>query len=710
MAQDTIELTTPIERLPRMTEKRALGLRRLGLGNVGRLIAHLPMRHECEAEESAIADLPVGITAAARGEVTATRPHSFGRAPRFEAVLTDDSGRLDLVWFHQPYLARRLHAGMRILVRGEAKRRSNTLQMINPRWQSLSDDAEPEAAEARLRPVYPASTAVKSWEIEQSIGSVLDDALPLIDDHLSPAYRAERELPELRDAYRMMHSPATDTDVAEARRRLAYDELLMLQLAVYMKRAQLRERRRAPRLAWSEALDKHILERFPFTLTSAQRAAIDDLVKDITTASPANRLVQGDVGSGKTIVALYAMLLAVADGHQAVLLAPTEILAEQHAASIASSLEGSKVRIELLTGSLPPQDRKAAHSRIAAGEADIVVGTHALLTETVRFKSLAVAVIDEQHRFGVHQRATLRTADEIDRVPHVIVMTATPIPRTLAMTLFGDLDVSTINELPPGRTPIATRHLTPDRRDEAYALVRERLKAGEQAFIVAPSIDGFELDGLAEESPDAESSTRTIAGVSGLLAELERDQLAGFRIAALHGRLQRDSRAHIMARFRAGLIDAVVATSVIEVGVDVPNATVMVIESAERFGLAQLHQLRGRVCRGKKRSVCVLIGEPTTPDGVARLEAMVQSSDGFALAERDLALRGPGELFGTRQAGASPLRVADLIEDRDLLAMARRDARAWIERSAELAAFDERVLRRRVLRAYGETFGLGDVG
>ncbi|MEO1130544.1 MAG: helicase-related protein, partial [Planctomycetota bacterium] len=384
------------------------------------------------------------------------------------------------------------------------------------------------------------------------------------------------------------------------------------------------------------------------------------------------------------------------DEHQAALMAPTELLAEQHFASISRMLEGSNVRLALLTGTLSTQEREDVHAALADGDIDILVGTHALLTESVRFASLAVAVIDEQHRFGVHQRALLREkSGDAQSMPHTLVMTATPIPRTLALTVFGDLDVSILTGRPPGRSPVTTRAVEADRAGEVYEFIRSRLDAGEQAFIVVPAVDGDSGAGLRD--------------VQTTVDDLLAGPLAGKSVAGIHGRLKRDTREHIMERFRSGLIDVLVATTVIEVGVDVPNATVMVIEHADRFGLAQLHQLRGRVGRGDRPALCVCIMREPTDDGRARVDAVVQSSDGFKLAEKDLELRGPGELIGARQAGLAPFRLASFPRDMDLLLMARRDATAWIDASPMLTSDDERLLKTRLLKAFGESLGLADI-
>ncbi len=695
--QEPILLTTPVARVPGIGESRGRKLAELGLNNVGRLIAHLPHRHERIEAEAAISELELGANVTARGEVSATRVAGRGRRARFEAVLMDDTGRLDLVWFNQAYLRGRIVPGMVLRVRGKLNEHNHALQIANAQWEEIDPELDDEQIVdgLTLRPIYPASEAVTSRQIEYAIVKVLDDALALIDDHLDEAYRTEREMPELRQAYRMMHTPKDEGEVVDAKRRLAYDELLLLQLGVHLKRLHLRKKLCAPALACTPRIDEQIRGRFPFALTDAQERVVLEVAQDLSQTTPTNRLIQGDVGSGKTVVALYAMLLAVASGHQAALMAPTELLAEQHYATITDLLEGARVRIGLLTASLTSSEREALVEQIESGSVDLVIGTHALLSEAERFLSLGVVVIDEQHRFGVHQRAVLRTDRNGHTVPHTLVMTATPIPRTMALTLFGDLDVSTIDALPPGRTPIKTRVVGSADRERVYGWLGERVAGGEQAFIVVPAIDPSEIEMM---------DVRTLMGL------LENGQLRGRRLAALHGRLKRETREQIMHRFRAGKIDVLVATTVIEVGVDVPNATVMVIENADRFGLAQLHQLRGRVGRGSRASACVLIGDAKTPDAEQRLAALAQTGDGFVLAQRDMEIRGPGEVFGVKQSGMPPFRVADLSRDTDLLSMASRDAREWIERTDGLQGEGDALVRRRLLKAHGRWLGLGDVG
>ncbi len=696
-----IKLTTNIADVTGVGPFHAESFRRLGIRCVADLIRHLPLRYEHELSEQSIAEASACVgrsgpeaNISLRGEIATVR-WIPARRRRVEASLEDPTGTVRLTWFNSPWLRDRLHAGLSVRVWGRAKWHGQLLQMVNPRWETLTAGEPHVPRPQRHRPIYPASDEISSVRIEQALEMVRDEALGQLDDHLHEDYRQSRELPTLAEAYRMLHQPVDADEPPAGRRRLAFDELLLLQLGVMLKRRHRRRTLTAPALKHDEAIDAHITARFGFRLTDSQRAVIDEIAADLKATTPMNRLLQGDVGAGKTVVALYGMLMAVASGHQAALMAPTELLAEQHFASISGMLAGGRVSIELLTGSPTKAQRRGILARLAAGEIDILVGTHALLTANVRFASLAVTVIDEQHRFGVHQRASLRTKGrDTAAVPHTLVMTATPIPRTLSLTVFGDLDVSTIHELPPGRRPIQTRLVRQAQADEVYAEVQRRLAGGEQAYIVVPVIDESDL-GLKD--------------VNSHLDSLRRGPLHGRRLAALHGRLDRAHREEVMGLFRAGRIDALVSTTVIEVGVDVPNASVMVIEHAERFGLAQLHQLRGRIGRATRRSLCLLLSDPATPEAQLRLEAITSTTDGFEIAERDLAIRGPGEVFGARQSGLAPFRVADLPRDLQLLQLARRDAKAWIEDNPRLDGERDRLLRKRLLKAHGESLGLGDV-
>ena len=692
-----------IEVVPGVGPRLGAVLGRLEIRTVEDLLNHIPMRYEHEHAESTIAEIDASLpeeegaaaNVSVRGEIAAIKIPP-GRRPRIEVTLEDETGTVQLVWFNAPWLRNKLRPGLRIVAEGRAKRWRGYLQIGNPQWRPEDDDDDQTPArDERLRAVYPASEDLSSRKIEEFVSRILDPASEALMDPLPETIRKSRVLNRLGQAYRHIHQPGSPRDAADARRRLAFDELLLLQLGVMMKRQHLRETMKAAPLPLSPEIEKRILSRFPFELTTDQRQVCREIGDDLAREVPTNRLLQGDVGAGKTAVAVHAMLLAAAHGHQAAIMAPTGILAEQHHASISRMLEGAKVEVGLLTGSTPAREKKDLLARIAAGEIKMLVGTHALLSEGTVFNDLALAIIDEQHRFGVEQRSRLRRPNEAGRVPHLLVMTATPIPRTLSLTVFGDLDVSVIRNLPPGRSPTVTRVVPPSKAADVYGYLAERVAAGEQGFVVVPAV---------------EESDMGLADVENHLKFLAAGPLSGLRLGAVHGRMKREEREAVMNQFRDRSIDVLVATVVIEVGVDVPNATMMVVEHAERFGLAQLHQLRGRVGRGKKRGVCALIGEPTTEEGRRRLEAIGGTTDGFEIAELDLGIRGPGELFGARQSGLPPFRVADLIKDLDLLRLARQDAADWIERDPRLLGPDAVEMRRILMARYGATLGLGDVG
>ncbi len=701
-----IHLTTLVDDLPGVEPAVSLGLHGMGLRCVADLLLHLPQRYDRLRFDRTIADLQtlghngslpreiVELT----GEIVSMRP-GFRRRTPTEAVIDDGTAAMTLTFFNQPWMARKLQVGSTVLVTGEPRLYKAQLQMSNPRVSAATNasaELHSMARDLELRGVYTASEAVPSRTIAAIINRILDSAVGLLDDHLSDTFRAARNLPTLAESYRHLHRPEHGDDIPPARRRLAYDELFLLQLGVAMRRHHRQTTLRAPALSVSAAIVDRIKSRLPFTLTSAQARVLGEISGDLERTVPMNRLLQGDVGSGKTAVAAASMLLAVATGAQAVLVAPTELLAEQHMSTIRNMLDDSDVNFELLTGSTKPATRRVLLERLREGDIDVLIGTHALFNESVSFRNLALAVIDEQHRFGVHQRAMLRNAGDTDQQrPHQLVMTATPIPRTMSLSIFGDLDVSIIDERPPGRLGIITRHVEPSETDRVYAHLAERAGRGELAWIVVPVID---------------ESAAALTDLQSHLNRLRAGPLRALRLDAMHGRLPADERDDIMARFRVGELDALVCTTVIEVGVDVPKATMIVIENADRFGLAQLHQLRGRVGRGEKAGLCVLVSEPATDDGRDRIEAMVETEDGFRIAERDLAIRGPGELFGIRQSGMPPFRVADLQRDRDLLRMARTDALALIESDPELEDPTHALLRRRLLKAHGQWMGLGDVG
>ncbi len=700
---DVLPPTTPVADLPGVGPQRLKLLHRLGLVSVADLLRHYPLRYEQYAGATPIVELealPKDAVGATRGTVEKVRwvgpqvpLRGRGNKGRFEATLQDDTGTLLLTWFNAAYLRDKLHPGQVLDVQGKVKSFQNYPQMVNPKWSVVEDGTPDPGKEGGLVPVYPATDGLPSAVIAKLIGDSLDAAVRGLEDPI-PAELAEHHgMPKLADAFRTIHRPTHADDHKAARRRLAFNELLLLQLGIALKRAHVRHRLRAPELPFDDAIDQRIRQRFPFPMTGAQDRAVGEIAGDLQRPFPMNRLLHGDVGAGKTVVALYAMLMAVVAQKQAALMAPTELLAEQHFASIRRMLEGSDVRIELFTAN-QPGDRDV----LRGGGIDIAVGTHALLSESVAFHDLAVAVVDEQHRFGVRQRAALRGENE--DCPHTLVMTATPIPRTLSLTLFGDLDVSTLDELPPGRTPVTNRVVVPLQADEVYAYAATRVQRGEQAYVVVPTIDGEGASGQPLKSVNEHAA---------LLAERF---FAGHTVGVVHGRLKPEERQRVMDDFRAGGVDVLVATTVIEVGVDVPNATVMVIEHAERFGLAQLHQLRGRIGRGtnQRRPLCVFIAEPTTEDATKRLDAIASTNDGFKIAEHDLAIRGMGDFFGTRQAGAVPLRLARIPEDLDLLKLAQRDAEAMVGADPSLTDSKHALLRRVLMHQHGETLGLIDIG
>ena len=737
-----LKLSSSVRQIKGVGARRAEQLNRLGIRTLSDLLRHLPMRYERESAEGSLADLPVDGIGTIRGIIVATRwipAGGHGGKGRFQATLERHDGRIALTWFNAAYLRDKLLPGMSVRVSGKTSVFNGYPQMVGPRWEPLppmdgsENGAGPAAKDERLRPIYPATEDLTSLMLEKLIAQALPEMLKLVVDPLPAVLMQRHAMPTLSQAYELAHQPKTDDDYTAARRRLAYNELLLLQLGICIKRHFNDEMLRAPALRWSAAIHEHILSRFPFKLTDAQARVIKEIADDLTLQKPMNRLLQGDVGAGKTIVALYAMLLAAADRKQSALMAPTELLAEQHFASLSKILQGSTIRIALLTGSQPPansSDRKKLFEQIEQGEIDLLIGTHALLGESVRFNSLAVVVIDEQHRFGVLQRASFRgrmtrgndkengkenafektkqsakknenkNADEKISSPHYLVMTATPIPRTLSLTLFGDLDVSVIDALPPGRSPIITRVVGPEKVDEVYRFTAQRVASCEQAYVVVPAIDGERTDDLV------------LKNVIEHARDLQDKYFSQYKVGMVHGRLSGEEREAVMDEFRKGKIHVLVATTVIEVGVDVPNATVMIIEHAERFGLAQLHQLRGRIGRGThtRSSVCVLIGQGNTPESQQRLEAIAKTNDGFAIAEMDLEIRGMGEFFGTKQSGMPPLKVARIPEDLPLLNLAKKDAVAMVQADPKLSLPSHHLLARVLSQQYGTMLGLIDVG
>jgi ATP-dependent DNA helicase RecG len=636
-------LEAPLETLDGVGPTLQKRLAKLGLTRVGDLLDHRPRRYEPAAPEKRIADLFGDEEVLIEGDVLRTSlRRGRGRLQILTAQVSDGSGQITATWFNQPWLKDKLQPGTHVRLRGSQNRFGFAVK---------SFDLNGAAATADFAPVYPASEEVSAAKLRELVTSVLVHARDY-PDPLPAQVASERGLPLKADALVAVHRPRSLAEAEQGRRRLAFDELLVLQLAL-ARRAADREHRIAAALPPPGELIDRYRAALPFELTEHQEAAIAELDRDLARTTPMQRLLQGDVGSGKTVVALYALLRAVEAGRQGALMAPTETLAEQHFLTIEGICMELGVSCALVTGSVK--------SKIG-GQADVVVGTHALIQKGFDFRDLAVAVVDEQHRFGVEQRAALIEG----RAPHVLHMTATPIPRTLALTVYGDLSVSEIAKPPASRKPVVTAWVTDERSSEAYTRLRAHLAEGRQAYVVCPLIE--------------ESATSTARAAEAEAERLRAGELKGFRVGCMHGRLKPAERRELMARFKSRELDVLVATTVIEVGVDVPNATIMIVQEADRFGLAQLHQLRGRVGRGGEQSYCLLVSsgskEELTESARERLEAMVASTDGFELAEKDLEIRGGGALLGARQSGLSDLRFARIAHDRALLEAARDAARS----------------------------------
>ncbi len=651
-------------------------LEKLGLVRDWDFALHLPLRYEDETSVTPIGSLAVNTHAQIEGRVADQRFVRTGRGQQLQAVVEDSTGSITIRFLHYfPSIQKQLAVGSTVRLYGEPREGYyGGLEMVHPRIKS-GKAAETELPKA-LTPVYPAGEGIQQRWLRKRIDRALLDLD--LTDLVPEAVRTKFGLPGLREALSYIHTPPSGADViglqersAPAWRRLIFDELLAQQITLRESRA-VAFQRTAPPLAGDDAeLVGCFLAQLPFNLTNAQRRVTDEILADLAANRPMHRLVQGDVGSGKTVVAALAALRAVASGHQASLMAPTEILAEQHFRKIAAWLEPLGIRTAWLTGRLKTAEKNAALEAVASGEARIVIGTHALIQEGVKFANLGLAIVDEQHRFGVAQRLALRTRPESALVPHLLMLSATPIPRTLAMSYLADLDVSVIDELPPSRTPVVTKTVKTSRKDDVLSVVRSVVAQGRQVYWVCP---------LIEESDKLDLTPATVC------RDDLQQRLPDLTVGLVHGAMPAAEKDAVMQDFVSGLTQILVATTVIEVGVDVPNATLMVIEHAERFGLAQLHQLRGRVGRGATQSACILLfGEDISPAGWERLKAIRDTTDGFEIARRDLEMRGPGEFLGERQSGTPLLRFADLDRDEALLAAARRTADAWLEKDRDAA-------------------------
>ncbi|KAA1261541.1 ATP-dependent DNA helicase RecG [Rubripirellula obstinata] len=705
-------LNTSLASLPAIGQVRAGKLQKIGLGTVRDLLFLFPRDYEFPAPPTAVTDLREGVPASLVGTIADAEivSRSVGKSV-FGAIVENETGSVRILFFNQPFRAESIKFDRRVMISGTPKLSGLRMEFVHPQVTILGD--EDEITKPRILPVYPLTEGIKQIEMRRLVWDVAHGMFDSLTEVMPPALRKAaavrlseigiivgESLPEIGTALSDLHRPPDEAALVAARTRLVFQELFAMQLALAIKRRRLTTELRAPPLTSTAMIDARIVNRFPFELTGDQRRTIDEIRGDMACQFPMNRLLQGDVGSGKTIVAIYAMMLAVANDHQAVLMAPTEVLARQHFETLNKTLEGSKVRIGLLCGSLSAGEKRTVIEEIASGEIDLLVGTQALLYGEIDFKRLGVCVIDEQHKFGVAQRVKLRSGG-ID--PHYLVMSATPIPRSVAMTMFGDVELSTLRDKPPGRGKVNTYLGRGQWKQRWWAFVRERLDEGRQAFVVAPRVSAVE----ASEDDDANED---IASVESVFEELSTGPLKDYRVGLLHGRMPAEEKQSVMQQFATEQLQVLVSTTVIEVGINVPNATVMTILGAQRFGLAQLHQLRGRISRGSHAGhVCVFTDGEIEPEENERLKVLEETHDGFELAEADFRLRGPGDLLGRRQSGMPPMWIADLVRDVEILALARSMAQEMIEEDPELSASDLAALRDQVFRRYAKRLDLGDV-
>ena len=689
--QQRLRLDTPVTYLKGVGPARADALRRLGVIVAGDLLYHIPHRYEDASTVANISSLEPGMQGTVIGRVVSKGVLPTRKGLRiFQAVLRDDSGMIEVSWPGQPYLDRTIAKDDVLLVSGSVRffhgRQLQAREYVNLGSEDVG------TAQGRVLSVYPATEGLSFKVIRGIIDTHLEELLPLVSEYLPRDVLAGAAVPSIGDALRMVHRPTSLAEAMEGRARLAFEELLFVQLLQQRARALARVTRLGIRFENRRELTTRLREVLPFQLTGAQGRVLREIFADMCSERRMHRLLQGDVGSGKTIVALFSALLAMENGYQAAIMAPTELLAEQHQRSISTLLEPLGIAPVLVTGSLKARERKALAVRLADPAPALVIGTHALVQDATAFARLGLAVVDEQHRFGVEQRKALGAKGES---PDVLLMTATPIPRSLALTLYGDLDLSVLDERPPGRLPISTALRPESARERVLQFVDREIGKGRQAYVVYPVID--------------ESEKSDLKAATTMFELLSAGPFADRTSALLHGRLPADEKDAIMRRFRDGTIDLLVATTVIEVGIDVPNATVMLVEHPERFGLSQLHQLRGRVGRGAEAAYCILLGD-VSPDTKQRLDVFVGSEDGFEIARADLQLRGMGDLFGERQSGVPTFRVADPMRDELLNERARAAADRLLASDPELESAANAPMRRVMGERYARSLELFRVG
>lgn len=700
--EESAGLQSPVQYVPKVGAHRAALLEKLNIRTAEDLLFHLPHSVNDFTDMRPAHQLEANVEQSVHGHVVDRDLRQLKHGRTLAGILLDCNGHFVRgTWFNQPWMFRKFTENQHVIFSGKPQRRSGRWEFGNPRVHWITEEEEAEDLEnaVGVLPRYPLTEGISMDGMRAMTRAAVEAFAGELSDPLPDYFRTHHRLPELPQAMTWLHTPTSKTEFDTGRHRVILDDLLEFQLGLALRRRAWGTNAKAFSVRVTAKIDARIRRLFDFRFTNGQDSVVEDLKKDLAESTPMHRLVQADVGAGKTAIAVYAMLSAVAAGHQAVLMAPTEVLATQHWETFEQLLAQSRVKRGFLVGGLRAAERRSLLEDIASGECQLIVGTQAVIQEAVKFRNLALAVIDEQHRFGVRQRAAFGTVDDTGDTapqPHILVMTATPIPRSLCLTRFGDLDVSTIRELPPGRQKVVTSRVRSElEMPRAWEFIRQQISKGRQAYVVSPRVEG------QDEADDAAAET--------VFRKLQRTELADVRVDLLHGRMDRETRHEVMERFRDHEIDVLVSTTVIEVGVNVPNATLMVIQQAERFGLAQLHQLRGRICRGNYQGYCFLVSESDLPEAEQRLEAMEESADGFVLAEKDAELRGPGDVLGTRQSGALPLRVANPVRDIKILQVARRMAHDMV-RTGDFDSAEYAELRRIVLERFAHVLDLPQTG
>ncbi len=672
--------------------RRAELLSKLGISTLRDAIEYFPRAYKDRGEITPIREVVPDSEVTVRGKIVSVRLKKFFyRRSMVTVILEEEGSQVTCVWFNQPYMRERFKRGMHVIAAGKVRLGKNDEYAIaNPETEIVDEDAEETLLNgSRILPVYPLTERLTQSAVRSLVHKALNEMNVSVEEIMPESVITDHRLPEREAAIRSVHFPSSEEELERARRRFIFEEFFFLQMGIALRRKAIRQREKPRKYCEQKGRCDGFIRSLPFKLTSAQRKVLDEIEQDLMSSMPMNRLLQGDVGSGKTVVAVWAMLRAAASGLQSAIMAPTEVLARQHFRKISEQLRGEDLNIVMLIGAATASEKKRLRQLIHSGHIDIVIGTHALFQEKVKFKDLGLIVIDEQHKFGVMQRMRFFRKGF---APDMLVMTATPIPRTLSLTIYGDMDVSILDEMPPGRKPIETRWLRNRDLKKAYNFVRKQVREGRQVYVIYPLVE--------------ESRYRDLKSVKKMFQELRKKEFPEFRVGLLYGSMKPEEKERVMLDFRDRKIDVLVSTTVIEVGIDVPNATCIVIENADYFGLSQLHQLRGRVGRSSEQSYCVLVGTPKSQTGRQRLKVLESTTDGFRIAEEDLYLRGTGEFFGTMQSGLPDLKVGDLFRDFEILKVARDEARRVVSGDRKITYKERAVMRRILHQRFAKRFSL----